>query len=153
MYCPFCGVAVAQGLSYCNQCGAKLNKSDALAKSSEPRPDLLVSAMVATFMFGFAAIAVLMGVMKTVLGLRVEPILALLLLPFLLMLVIEGVLMRLLLRRRRNASDTNENVSSKSQVTNELNAAQARGLPEGRPSVTEHTTRAFHPVYREPTEK
>ena len=35
----------------------------------------------------------------------------------------------------------------------ELDAAQARGLPEPVPSVTEHTTRAFEPVYNERTSK
>ncbi len=28
MYCSSCGVAVAQGLSYCNFCGAKLNRDN-----------------------------------------------------------------------------------------------------------------------------
>lgn len=149
MYCSSCGVAVAQGLTYCNQCGNRLNKSDKLVKSSEVRPELLVSSMVVTFIFGLGAIALLMGIMKTVLGLRVEPILALILLPFLLMLTLEGVFMRLLLRRNRDPKETSDKVLSSQQTTTELNAAQARLLPEGMASVTEHTTRAFDPVYTE----
>ena len=48
MYCSVCGRAVAQGLSYCNYCGAKLNgvKDDSVVKSSEPKPEMLVAAMV-----------------------------------------------------------------------------------------------------------
>lgn len=145
MYCSSCGVAVAQGLSYCNHCGAKLNRSE--AKAAEVKPELLVSSMVATFIFGLIGITVLMGVMKSVLGLPVERVLALSLLPFLLMLVLEGVFARLLFQRKR---DTQTGKLSNDQATNELDAAQARVLPEGmRPSVTEHTTRAFDPIYNQ----
>ncbi len=148
MYCSSCGVAVAQGLSYCNQCGAKLNRGESVVKSSEVKPDLLVRAMVTTFMFGLFAITVLMGVMKAVLGLPVERVLAFSLVPFLLMLIIEGVFVRLLLRRNQPA-DLSPPALSKEQATTELDAAQARGLPEARTSVTEHTTRAFDPIYTE----
>src|SRR5437764_15363672 len=89
MYCPSCGVAVAPGLSYCNHCGAKLNTDDKVVKSAEVRPALFVNAMVVTFIFGLLAIAVLAGVMKSVLGLDVGQILALMLLSFLLMFVLE----------------------------------------------------------------
>jgi len=40
-------------------------------------------------------------------------------------------------------------VLSKDQTTNELDTAQARLLPEAVPSVTEHTTRTFKPIYSE----
>jgi hypothetical protein len=138
-------VAVAQGLSYCNHCGAKLNRAESLVKSPEVKPELLVSSMVATFIFGLAAITILMGVMKTVLGLPVERVLAFSLIPFVLMLIIEGVLMRLLFRRNQRAEVSAP--LSKDQTTNELETAQMRVLPEGEPSVTEHTTRAFDPIY------
>ncbi|HJP93646.1 MAG TPA: hypothetical protein VJ875_16930 [Pyrinomonadaceae bacterium] len=149
MYCSSCGVAVAQGLSYCNHCGAKLNRSDVVAKSAEVKPGLLVNAMVVTFIFGLGAIGMLMGIMKVILGLRVEPILAFMLLPLMLMLVLEGVFMRLLLRGNRGTRETSDKELSNQQTTTELDAAQTPALPEGMPSVTEHTTRAFDPIYTE----
>jgi hypothetical protein len=152
MYCSTCGVVVAQGLSYCNHCGAKLNRGDAVVKSSDVRPDLLVTSMVATFVFGLAAITMLMGVMKVVLGLPVGTVLAFTVLPFLLMLSLEGVFIRLLLRRHRSPEESDK-VLSKQQTTNQLDATQARVLPEGVPSVTEQTTRAFDPVYTDRTPK
>jgi len=152
MYCSTCGVVVAQGLSYCNHCGAKLNRGDAVVKSSEVRPDLLVTSMVATFVFGLAAITMLMGVMKVVLGLPVGTVLAFTVLPFLLMLSLEVVFIRLLLRRHRSPEESDK-VLSKQQTTNQLDATQARVLPEGVPSVTEQTTRAFDPVYTDRTPK
>ena len=148
MYCSSCGAAVAQGLSYCNHCGSKLNRGESLVKSSEVKPDLLVRAMVVTFMFGLFAITVLMGVMKAVLGLPVERVLALSFVPFLLMLIIEGVFVKLLFSRNQRAEPSTTTASNE-QVTNELDAAQTRVLPEARPTVTEHTTRAFDPIYTE----
>lgn len=156
MYCSSCGVAVAQGLSYCNFCGAKLNgeKGDSLIKTTELRAEsLIISAMVGLFILGLLAITVLMGVMKAVLDLNVGQILAFTLLSFLIMLLIEGVLISRLPRRKRSAEETGDTVLSKEQATTELDAAQARGLPEAMPSVTEHTTRAFDPVYNERTSK
>jgi hypothetical protein len=151
MYCSSCGVAVAQSLSYCNYCGEKLNgvKGEKVIKSPEPKPELLVSAMVVVFVFGLGAITILLGVLKTVLDLNVGLILAFALLSFLIMLSIEGVLVRLLLSRKRGSEETGNAVRLKQQTTRELDAAQARALPEPLPSVTEHTTRTFDPVYNE----
>src|SRR4026209_259250 len=124
MYCSSCGVAVAQGLSFCNYCGAKLNgeKGDSVIKSSEVKPESLIWAMVAVLVFGFVAIVFLMMAMKMV-GLNVGQILAFTILSFLIMLPVEGVFTWQLLRRKRGAEETGD-------TTKELYAAQARVLPE-----------------------
>src|SRR5438874_4687716 len=110
MYCSSCGVAVAPGLSYCNYCGEKLNsaKSDSPVKSREVRPESLIGAMVFTFVFGLGAITILMGVMKAVLHFQDGAILGFALLSFLVMLLLEGVFIRLLFRARgaQDAGDT-----------------------------------------------
>ncbi len=36
MYCPSCGAALTQGLSYCNRCGADLKPSESLVSNSKP---------------------------------------------------------------------------------------------------------------------
>jgi hypothetical protein len=151
MYCSSCGVAVTPGLSYCNYCGEKLSsvKSDSIIKSPEVKPETLVGAMVCTFVFGLGAITVLMGVMKAVLHLEGGLILAFALLCFLIMLSLEGVFIRLVLRRKHGAEEAGDTVLLNGQATRELDAARARALPEPMPSVTEHTTRAFHPIYSE----
>src|SRR4030095_3093754 len=143
MYCSTCGVALAQGLSYCNYCGAKRGGK---ADSAELRPESLLGTIAALFIFGLAVITVLMGVMKSVLGLPVERILAFSLLPFIVLLVLEGVFLRLLLSGKKRPHTS---ASVNSQVTNELDSAHARALPEPVPSVTEQTTRAFDPIYTE----
>ena len=146
MYCSSCGVSVAEGLSYCKSCGAKLTQ-DNPANSSIVKPELLLRLMVVTFIFGLGIIAVLMGVMKVILGLPAEQVLGLMLFPFLLMLILDGMFMRLLLRGKSPAERRSLG-PAKQQATNELDTAQGLALPEGMPSVTEHTTRAFEPIYK-----
>jgi hypothetical protein len=150
MYCSTCGVAVVQGLSYCNYCGAKLagKKSDNVVKSSEVKPESLVWGMVAVLVFGFVAIVFLMMAMKMV-GFNVGQILAFTSFSFLIMLLVEGVFTWQLLHRKRGAEETGETALSKEQAMKELEMAQARALPEPMSSVTEHTTRTFDPIYSE----
>ena len=153
MYCSFCGVAVTKGLSYCNQCGSKLNANENVEKSPGLTPGLLVPAMVATFIFGIVVITALMGVMKVILGLPVDAILILTSIPFLLMLVLEAIFIRLFLRRTRETVGPQDITGVQLRQTNELEGAHARALREPVASVTEHTTRAFEPVYRDPLSK
>ena len=87
----------------------------------------------------------MMGMTKQVMGLSVESVLVISLLPFLLLLFLEGVFIRLLFRGRRGTDATTGSLS-RGQSTKELDAAHVRPLPEPLGSVTEHTTRAFHPV-------
>src|SRR5215470_12357564 len=100
MYCSTCGVAVAENLTYCNHCGARIN-GDKVATSRDVKPELLVCAMVATFVLGLLAITVLLGVMKSVLGLELGQLLGFAALSFLIMLLLEGVFLLLLFRRNR----------------------------------------------------
>jgi len=121
-------------------------KDETRIKSSEAKPEMLVAAMVFVFVFGLVAITLLTGVMKGVLNLDVGQILPFTLLSFLIMLSIEGVCLRLLLRRKRDPEEPGDTVRLKGQATKGLDAAQARALPDPVPSVTEHTTRAFEPI-------
>jgi hypothetical protein len=149
MYCSSCGVAVAEGLSYCKNCGAKLVgvKGGRDLTSPHVRPEMLVSAISALFIFGLVAITMLMGVMKVVLEMPVERVLAFSLVPLLLLLIVEGVFIRLLLSSKRGIAEAGNEGSLKGSRTKELDAAQPLGLPQPTPSVTEHTTRAFDPIY------
>lgn len=151
MYCSTCGVAVAQDLSYCNYCGAKVNgeKADRVSKSSEVNPQFLLSSMIALFVFGLVAITMLIGVMKAVIRLEAGQILGFAALSFLIMLLLEGLCLWFLLRRHRGAKETGATALEKEKTTKELDAARERLLTEPVPSVTDHTTRTLEPVYRE----
>src|SRR5215510_265964 len=148
MYCSSCGVSLAHGLSYCNYCGAKLTaeKGDDAIKSSEVRPQSPVWGMVAVLVFGLVGVVFLMMAMKMV-GLNVGQILAFTILSFLMMLLVEGVFIWQLLRRKRDGEQAGDPAPANQQAMKELAVAQARVLREPVPSVTEHTTRAFEPIY------
>src|ERR1041384_3755301 len=107
MYCSACGVSVVQGLSYCNHCGAKLS-GEKVTKSSEVKAESLVWAMVAVLVFGLVAIVFLMMAMKMV-GLNAGQILAFMILSFLIMLLVEGMFVWQLLRRK---AETKEGINT-----------------------------------------
>ena len=154
MYCSACGRAVVEGLSFCNYCGAKLSgRSNKGRELPEVKPELLVSAMAGVFILGLIVITILMGVMKNVLELPVDRVLGLALFPFLLLLLLEGVFLRLLFCSKRSTREVKESGRLKGQATKELYASDARALPEPLPSVTEHTTRTFAPIHNERTSK
>ena len=149
MYCSTCGVAVAENLSYCNHCGARTiaSNSDQVATSSDVKPEFLVGAMVTTFVLGLLAIAILLGVMKSVLGLELGQLLGFAGLSFLIMILLEGVFLLLLFRRNRGAEERPRTESLAGHTTKELGAPQVQALQEPLSSVTDQTTCAFEPVY------
>jgi len=150
MYCSSCGVAVAQNLTYCNFCGAKINdeKSDGMGKADELRYDAFIMSMiVALFVFGMVATSILVGVMKAILRFEYGPLVAFALLSFLLMMALEGVLISRLFRRKRKTDESAQR-SLETHVTKEL-AEQSRLASEPVSSVTDHTTRTLNPIYSE----
>jgi uncharacterized paraquat-inducible protein A len=151
MYCSSCGAAIGQDLSYCNRCGAKSGetKSESLNKTGELFPDSLIWAIVSVFVVGLGCMIALMAMMKQLLNLDNQIILTVTLLGFLLMLVIESAFIWKLLRRKNVEKQASDAALPDAHATKELNAASERMLHEPLPSVTEHTTRSFEPLYRD----
>lgn len=150
MYCPSCAKEVVANLTFCNHCGLKLNGTkDEGGKSSEVKPELLVSAMVGLFILGLVAIAVLIGVLKQVAGFDLPFLLAVLMFSFTLMMVVEGVLIKLLFSRRKIEKEASYANRLNEKAANEIYSAPARTLsdPTFEPfSITERTTRSLDPV-------
>jgi ribose/xylose/arabinose/galactoside ABC-type transport system permease subunit len=144
MYCSSCGVAIAEGLTYCNFCGARV--APAAAKSPEVRPELLVSAMVAAFVLGLAAIGFLAGILKGGLELPSGTVLGFVSFCLLILFGLEGVFITLLFRRRPRAKEL-PGEGYKAPQTNQLEAMPLPALAEPTSSVTDHTTRAFDRDY------
>src|SRR6185503_16269647 len=97
MYCSKCGSAVSPNLTYCNHCGAKLSgaKGDDITKN-------LLFFMTAVFIFGLAAIIVLMMATKFVFGPEnMGLIIFFTLISFLIMLAVEGVFVWMLFSRKK----------------------------------------------------
>ena len=150
MYCSSCGAAVAPGLTYCNHCGAKLSgaKSDSGAQASQLFPESLVWAIVSVFVVGLGSIIGLLAMMKK-LDFSEHMITAVVMLSFLLTIAVVGMLIWMLLNRIRFDKGARDAERLKQPAVQALGAAQARALPEPLPSVTEHTTRTFEPLFNE----
>jgi len=152
MYCSSCGVAVAQGLSYCNQCGAQLSgaKGEGVTKVARAQPESLVWAIVAIFVVGLGSIMGLMGILKVQFNANLGIVIIFSLIILLLMLAVEGVFISLLFGSKGDSEDVKSRTEQlQQQATKELDEAQPRVLAEPVSSVTDHTTRAFEPVYRQ----
>lgn len=150
MYCSSCGGAVTRGLSYCNHCGSKLSaaKSSDGTKQSNAFHESLVWAIVSVFVGGVGVTIGLMAVMKEV-GFNTGVVLAVTLLSFLVMLVVESVLIWMLVRQQIGVKATGEAKRTSERATQEISSTNAHLLPEPATSITEHTTRTFDPVYIE----
>jgi len=146
MYCSSCGTAVTPGLSYCNHCGARLGgaKGDSAIKSSELKPETLVGAMAAVFIFGLGAIIGLVAAMKNVLD---QPlILFFTLLSFLTMFTLEGIFIWMLLSRKKSAKEAGNTRPFEERAAKELDDVKARVISEPALNVTDHTTRTLEPA-------
>jgi hypothetical protein len=98
---------------------------------------------------GTGVIIGLMAVMKEVVKLNEGVILGVTMVCFILMLILEAILCSLLISSWRSGKRPGFTQQIEERQTNELNEAPARMLQEPRISVTEHTTRAFEPLYTE----
>jgi hypothetical protein len=123
-------------------------KAESVAKAAtELSLDSLVWAIVSVFIVGIGMMMGLMAMMKDLLNLSSNIILAAGALVFALVVAVEGVFIWQLLSRRSGAQAAGDVEQLQEQTTKELDAAQPRSLPEPLPSVTEHTTRSFEPLY------
>jgi len=148
MYCSSCGSALTPNLVYCNKCGARVSPSDTDERRPDIAPEFLISAMIGLFVLGIGVVIGLMAVMKRGVGFDPPIILAITMLCFSLLFLIESILIVFLFRAsfRRKRKDVEQ---LKKPTTKELEAGTPLGLPANMASVTEHTTRAFDPVYIE----
>jgi hypothetical protein len=151
MYCSSCGGAVTSGLSYCNQCGARLigPAAEGGHKPAELFPDSLIWAIVTVFIVGIGGTIALMAVMKDARAFGPGEIMGLSFFCFIAMLAIEVVLIYLLLSRRSEGKEVSGKPKLKTTTVRDLEAASDLALPESSLSITDHTTRTLEPVSRE----
>src|SRR5690242_16610247 len=142
MYCPSCGQLQPSGLSYCKHCGAELNAKELDPTLTAARSSAFFAAsIVGTFVFGLAAIAGLIAVMKAC-NLNEGVINGFAVMSFLMMIVIEAIFIGLLLRSTLGKRGDRERARTQ-RTTNELDAPQPAALAAPATSVTEHTTRTL----------
>ena len=147
MYCSSCGVAVPEGLRFCNHCGARLAATTPEADPKEISPGILIGAMSFVFVFGLFATSLLVLLLSDGVHLLPGQVMGFAAFSLLTMLVLESVFIILLFRRKPRIKETHDSNQFQQPITKELNAMAEGNF--GVPSVTEHTTRAFDPVYRD----
>jgi hypothetical protein len=126
-----------------------------VTKSSEVKPETLVTSMASVFILGLMCIIGLMAVMKFVFNERGDMglIIAFASMSFMIMLLVEGVLGWMLLRGRKSSKGVRDTQPFEERRVKEPDPAKGRLLPEPLLSVTDHTTRTLEPsVSRDETE-
>lgn len=151
MYCPSCGTQVAQALSYCKHCGASLRASFDEAKPPGKTIDSVIWVIVGTTI---TILGMCLGALVLTKDRGIDFALGtvFVILSFVAFVLVKGVLIWRLLNLTRGANDSRGLAQVKDSDAEEQAAERTRALREPlepAPSVTEQTTRAFEPAYRE----
>jgi hypothetical protein len=162
MYCQTCAAELQPGLNYCNRCGAIVNASLTTRAETALLVDLkspvrtLGTAITLTTLIGIAIIFIAVDGMS---GRALPPELLGMMCAagMFLILVIDVMLIRILSRLvQLPVAAPAHAVQTKRPEARELHTPPAQTYmpastdPLPVSSVTDHTTRTFHPVYKEP---
>ena len=166
MYCQTCAAEIQPGLNYCNRCGAVVNASLTARPEMATLVDLkspvrtLGTAVTLTTLVGITIIFIALDGMS---GRALPPELLGMMgaAGFFLILVIDVMLIRILSRLvQLPVAAPSLQTQSRRTETRELHTPPAQTYmpasstdPLPVASVTDHTTRTFHPVYKEPRAK
>ncbi|HLL72877.1 MAG TPA: hypothetical protein VK363_15650 [Pyrinomonadaceae bacterium] len=164
MYCQTCAAEIQPGLNYCNRCGAVVNASltnrqeTALVDIKSPVRTLGATVALTTLM-GLTIIFIALDNFSSK-GLPPELLGMICAAGFFLILVIDVLLIRILSRIVQLPVAPAPPALPKRHESKELHTPQAQTYmpasatdPLPAASVTEHTTRTFHPAYKEPRAK
>jgi len=154
MYCSSCGAERSLDLNYCSRCGASTAAETELVPINLTKPALSIGLTVALITLGGFALLIT-GAVKLAEVFRVpDPIMAIILFGMLTILFCDVMLIRLLSRIVNASLDAkNEKSLTLPKPVTRDTARQLNPRYEPVPSVTEHTTRTFSPVFREPSDR
>lgn len=154
MYCPSCGSELTSELAYCNRCGANLKP---MSNQSGVAPGKLVGA---TWAISLAVVMVTLGGFGMMFGLVMAlisnginlsgPGMVLIVFCLLIILAIASLLVRQLSRVLDIAQLSGGTTQPQQPKLSAQPVQQIEAPREPVASVTEHTTRIFEPVPREP---
>ena len=140
MYCSTCGSPIAQGLSFCNRCGANLKD-----RSSGANMGPISAFLTAITLLGVIGLGIMLGgslVLRKEANLPFELVGFFMLFTFILVGTIEFMLIRQLSRLTGVVEDRRQ-ISAPPAPLAELRPAAVNNLVEALPSVTENTTRTL----------
>ena len=159
MYCPSCGSELTVEVKYCNRCGANLS----LTAGIPPAPMVPVKLTVPTIVIGLTitgGLGIIVGGATELAQLHVHPaaITWMFLFSMAALFGCSGMLLRFwskMVGVQRYPTALPHNTQQ-----HDLRPPGDRVMPQHLPphfdqvpSVTEHTTRTFTPIYREPSER
>lgn len=155
MYCPSCGGETSRELNYCSRCGASTAPETALVPVSLTTPALVIGLTVALITLGGFGLLIT-GAVKLAEVFHVpDPIMAIIMFGMLTIAFCDFMLIRLL-SRIVNASlgDKKDKAAALPKGIHRDTSRQLNSPPfEPAASVTEHTTRTFTPVFRDPSDR
>ncbi len=153
MYCQSCGAERQPGLNYCNRCGvaASLAPTHELAPIELGGPFRVIGLTVGlTTIIGLAILFIGLGGLSSG-GVNSDLLAWIGFLGFVTLLGIDLALIRLLSRLLKSTQETGRPIQIGKAKAKELRPAQTGPVfPDRMSSVTEHTTRTFSPIYKEP---
>ncbi len=157
MYCQTCGAECQPGLNFCNRCGGAVNAGQVKQElvPVDIRSPVRVLGVTITLTTLLGLTIMFFGLAGLASWHVDEDVIAIVGILCLLMLLGINVSLIRLLSRLLGAVPKKKFTlpfAKPSFPTKEFYAPPqyAPTLPEGAPSVTEHTTRTFSPVYRDP---
>lgn len=154
MYCPSCGAESSRALKYCNRCGASTAPETELVPIDLTKPALVIGLTVALITLGGFALLI-SGAIKLGSVFHIpDPIIAIVMFGMVTIVACDFLLLRLL-ARIVNASLEAKKATPVSLVQPKNHEMPRQLNPQYEPvaSVTEHTTRTFTPVLREPSDR
>lgn len=151
MFCSSCGTTITPGLSFCNRCGTSLKEQPT---ESTVRTSAIVAFLIAITIIGVAGLGMMLGgalTLKRDGALSEEVVGMFMFFTFFIVSIIEFFLVRQLSKLISNPATKRAALPQPSVMPHELHpAAQARGLSEAMPSVTENTTRTLEYARKDP---
>lgn len=150
MFCSTCGTTITPGLSFCNRCGANLKERT----ETTVRTGAIIAFLLAITGIAIGGLGIMVGgalTLKRDAAASEDVVGMFMFFTFFILSLIEFFLVRQLSKVISGSTET-KRVSPPPPLTmpNELHPAQARGLPEAMPSVTENTTRTLEYSRNEP---
>jgi len=155
MYCQSCGAETSRDLNYCSRCGASTLPETELVPISLTKPALAIGLTVALITLG-GFVLLITGAIKLAEIFKVpDPIMAVIVMGMFTIAFCDFMLLRLLNRIINSSLETRKEKPAGLKKAPGRDTARQLSSPqfEPVPSVTEHTTRTFTPVYREPLDK
>jgi hypothetical protein len=154
MYCPTCGNEITVELKYCNRCGANLSLPQTNLPAITTVPISLTAPTIVIGLTITGGLGIIFSSIARLAEMHVHPAALTWMLLFG-MITLFGC-SALLIRFWSKMVGVQRTAPSPQKRKKSLEGISPQQLPprfDHVPSVTEHTTRTFSPVYREPTER